>query len=405
MLTELARIGADPEGGITRLGLSPAENQARGYLTECCRLAGATAQIDQAGNLLVRRPGPARGHPALLIGSHIDSVVRGGWLDGAYGVVAALEVVFTLAAHGGDFPWEPVAVGFANEEGSLVQYPFWGSSALTGALVQPLDACDRAGRQVASYLAEAGGDPIRLAHAAWAPGSIGGYLELHIEQGPVLERRHTAIGVVDTISGRSVVEITITGKPGHAGTTPMTEREDALAAAAELILDVESISKRLGICATSTVGYITAEPNTTNVIPGAVCLTAELRDGDPDRITAGQAQLHEMARAVGTRRGVAVTVTTAHRYEPAVTDPRLRASITAAASELGLDYLVMPSGAGHDAQILASIAPIGMIFVPSIGGISHQPSEDTPLPALIAGAEVLLQAALNVMDNVAPTAS
>ena len=207
-LRDLARIGADERGGISRLGLSAAEAEAREYLSELSRQAGLHAETDAAGNLFVRRSAvldPVA--PILLLGSHIDSVVQGGWLDGAYGVVAALEVLMVLAETGTECRFEPVVVGFSNEEGALVQYPFWGSRALVGATDGALAATDREGRTAESYLRAAGGDPERLHEAAWPAGRIAGFLELHIEQGPVLEQRGVPIGLVHAIVGRITFEV------------------------------------------------------------------------------------------------------------------------------------------------------------------------------------------------------
>jgi beta-ureidopropionase / N-carbamoyl-L-amino-acid hydrolase len=398
-LRELAEIGADPRGGLSRLGLSQAENEARAYLSEASRAAGLYPQVDPAGNLLVRRPSADPQRPALLIGSHLDTVVQGGWLDGAYGVVAALEVLAALSENEIECPREPVAVGFANEEGALVQYPFWGSRALTGTLADGGKACDRTGQPVERYLRAFGSDLNRLAETAWAPGSISGYLELHIEQGTVLERRRIPIGVVEAIVGRAIFEISVLGTAGHAGTTAMCDRQDALAAAACLVLKVESIAAELGLCRTATVGYLDVMPNTTNTIPGTVRLTAEIRDTDGERLRTAETVLRSMAASVAGSRDLSVTVRKAHQSDPVATDPSLRAAVENAALSLGLACLAMPSGAGHDAQIVAMAAPVGMIFVPSKDGMSHVPAEDTEADALIAGANVLLHSVLALQDE------
>jgi beta-ureidopropionase / N-carbamoyl-L-amino-acid hydrolase len=401
-LRGLARIGADPRGGLSRLGLSQAEREARAYLSEVGRRAGLVPRVDPACNLLVGRPCPAAGHQVLLVGSHTDSVRQGGWLDGAYGVVAAIEVLTVLTENAVDCSLEPVAVGFANEEGALVQYPFWGSRALAGTLDGAAEAADRHGRGASAYLTEAGGDPDRLPDAVWRPGSIAGYLELHIEQGRVLEQRRVPIGVVDCIVGRSIFEIEVRGTCGHPGTTPMAERTDALTAAARLVLKVESIAAELGACATATVGYLDAWPNTTNTIPGSVSLTAEMRDTEHSRLRAAEALLASMASEVSREHGAAITVRKVHQSDPVRTDPALRGAVEQAAQSLGAGYLAMPSGAGHDAQIVAAVAPVGMIFVPSVGGVSHHPDENTGPSALLTGVEVLLNAVLDVLANGRP---
>lgn len=392
-LRKLASIGADPAGGVSRLGLSQAESDARCYLAGLSRQAGLSTLTDPAGNLLVRRSG-ADGRPALLVGSHLDSVRRGGWLDGAYGVVAALETLMVLAETDAECEVEPVAVGFSNEEGALVQYPFWGSRALAGSLKSADLARDREGRCAASYLRAAGGDPDRLADAAWPSGSLAGYIELHIEQGTVLEQQQVPVGIVDRITGRAIFEIEVRGEAGHAGTVTMQARKDALVAAAELILAIEDIAARTGACHTATAGFLDVTPNVTNTIPGTARLTAELRDTDPGRMRRAEVLLRLAAARVRGQRGVEVVVRKAHQSDPVSTDPAIRAAIERAAGSLTLESLTLPSRAGHDAQIIAPLCPVGMIFVPSKDGISHRPEEETDLPALIAGASVLLRSVL-----------
>lgn len=400
-LEDLAKIGADPGGGITRLGLSREENEARSFLAEMCASAGLEPRTDPAGNLLVRRPGGDRGAPVLLVGSHMDTVVQGGRLDGAYGVVAAIEVLRVLHEHDVDVPVDMVAVAFANEEGALVQTPFWGSHALCGSLADGLAATDRAGRPVSSYLVAAGCSPDRLAAAAWPAGSIAAFLELHIEQGPSLDRHGIPIGVVEGIVGRTILDIDVVGEAQHAGTTPMAHRRDALVAAADIVMGVRRVAAEHAVCATATTGYVRAHPNVTNTIPGAVRLSAEVRDTDPGRLARGEAALRAECARVSAASGCRVDVRVGMRSRPVATAVPLREVIGAAAESLGLARLSMPSGAGHDAQIVAALAPIGMIFVPSRRGISHAPGEDTAPGNLVDGANVLLHSVLGAQAVVA----
>lgn len=400
-IEDLAKIGADPAGGVTRLGLSPEENAAREFLRDVCASAGLEAETDPAGNLIVRRPGTRRARPkapVLLVGSHVDTVVQAGRLDGAYGVVAAIEVLRTLHEHHVPLPVEMVAIGFTNEEGALIQTPFWGSRALAGSLQDGLAATDRSGQPVSVFLSQAGGSPDRLAEAAWPRGSVAGYLELHIEQGPRLEREGVPIGVVEGIVGRKIFDIDVAGEAQHAGTTPMPARRDALVAAAEIILQVKRIAADRDLCATATTGYVEASPNVTNAVPGRVRLTAELRDIDPARLEAGEAALRKECARVAAASGCAVEVQISSQSRPVATAPELRWVIREAAETLGLAHLTMPSGAGHDAQIVADLAPIGMIFVPSKRGISHSPAEDTAPQDLVQGANVLLHAVLGAQS-------
>lgn len=393
-LERLGEIGADPAGGVTRLGLSAEENAARVFLGDLCAAAGLEAETDPAGNLFARRPGTPRGKPVLLVGSHVDTVVQGGRLDGAYGVLAALETLRVLHEHRVSLPVEMVVVAFANEEGALVQTPFWGSRMLCGSLENPLGATDRTGRPVGAYLAAAGCAPERLADVAWPPGSVAAFIELHIEQGPSLERQGVPVGVVEGIVGRTILDIDVTGEAQHAGTTPMADRRDALTAAAEIVLAVRRIAAEDRVCATATTGFLEAAPNVTNTIPGVVRLSAEVRDTDPARQARGEDVVREQCARVAAASGCRVEVRATMRSRPVSTAPALRGVIRQAADRLGLRHLTMPSGAGHDAQIVARIAPVGMIFVPSRRGISHAPGEDTGPGDLVNGANVLLQAVL-----------
>ncbi len=387
--------GADPTGGVTRLGLTPQEDAARAYLRRAAAEAGLTSRIDQAGNLVVRRPG-AGNRPALVMASHLDTVPRGGRLDGAYGVIASLEVLRVLTEYRVSLPYEPVVVAFANEEGAHVPVPFWGSLAVAGQLTAARDAVDRDGVPVREALARAGGDLDTIEEAGWTPGSVAAYLEIHIEQGPVLEAAGVPIGVVDAIVGRSIIEFEVTGRQMHAGTTPMDQRCDALAVAARLVLAVEAVAKADKLCTAGTVGILEVLPGQTNVIPGRVRMTAEIRDGDMDRLRKAEVALLAEAQRLADAHGAAVDSRVTMRSQAVSTAEPLRAAIRRAAGHLGLPYLPMSSGAGHDAQVVASVAPIGMIFVPSVGGVSHAPEEHTAPEDLVTGADVLLHTALRV---------
>ena len=388
-LAELATFGADRRGGVSREGFSPPDDAARDYVATSARAAGLQPEIDQAGNLIVRMPSTETGRPTLLLGSHIDSVTNGGRLDGAYGVVAALETMRTFVERDVRPRYEPVMVAFANEEGALFPYPFWGSRALVGSLERPEQVTDRHGRSIRGPLARAGGDLDDIAGAAWPPGSISAFLELHVEQGPVLEQSGQDIGIVDAIVGRVILDVTVTGEQNHAGSTPMDQRTDALVAAAEVVLAVEAVSRGRRLCLASTVGELTVDPGQTNVIPGRSHLTLELRDTNPQRLQQAELAVREAIAEVSGRTGVGVQVQATMRSAPVPTDPLLMAAIGSVAEEMGLRHMIMPSGAGHDAQIIAAAAPIGMIFVPSRGGLSHNPDEYTSDEDLVQGADVL----------------
>jgi beta-ureidopropionase / N-carbamoyl-L-amino-acid hydrolase len=385
VIDELGQIGADRSGGVSRLGFSPEEDAAREYLAGVARQGGLSAHVDEAGNLIVRMPTQQPSPPALLIGSHIDSVVNGGRLDGAYGVAAGLESMLALAGRDMARQYEPVLVAFANEEGALFPCPFWGSLALAGHAPE-MSSSFRAA------LARAGGDPANVQCAAWPACDVGAYLELHIEQGPVLEHNGIPIGVVDGIVGRTIFEVTVRGDQNHAGTTPMSERTDALVAAARVVHAVEDLSRRYALCSVSTVGKLDVEPGVVNVIPGKVTLSAEIRDIREDSLARAEGALQAALRDIEAASGACVEVTVTTRAQPVPTNPRLRAVIASAADSLDLPHMTLSSGAGHDAQMIASLAPIGMIFVPSQAGISHSPAENTAAEDLVNGANVLAAA-------------
>lgn len=402
-IRELAAIGADSTtAGITRPGFSTADRQAQAYVTGQARRAGLTATVDAAGNLLIRTPASplaAPGErPALLMGSHLDTVVNGGPLDGAYGVLAALEVLQRCTETGLETPYDLVAAAFANEEGALFPQPFWGSMALTGRLADlPREPTDHHGRPLRHALKSAGGNLDALGSAVWPIGSIAAYLELHIEQGPVLERAGTPIGVVEAITGRALLTLRIHGSAGHSGTTPMEGRHDAMTAAARVVLAAEGISRGQHLCRVATVGRFDAHPNTPNTIAGTVTTTVDLRDTDPTRLKAAEHALRHALQRIAAHTGTHITVIAHTHSAPVATDRQLRTAIAHSADELGLPHMTLPSGAGHDAQIVAGVAPIAMVFVPSIGGVSHVPEENTDPAHLIAGANVLLRTALRTL--------
>lgn len=395
-IAELAQFGADSQGGVSREAFTPADDQAREFLGGVAREAGLSTRVDQAGNLIVRAAGKPSGRPILLMGSHIDSVTNGGRFDGAYGVVAAIEALRTFVEQGIDTRYEPVAIGFANEEGALFPYPFWGSKAVTGTLDNPASATDRDGRSIRGPLRRAGGDLDTIGSAAWPPGSIAAYLELHIEQGPVLERRGLPLGVVDGIVGRTIVDVDIRGQRNHAGTTPMDDREDALVAAAQLVLAVEKISKQRRLCSVSTVGLLDVDNPQVNVVPGECRLSIDMRDVHPRNLLRAEKAVTDMVEQLAEHTGTEITAEVSMRSRPAHADPGLTAAIVETAEQLGLPYMTLPSGAGHDAQIIAGIAPFGMIFVPSTNGVSHAPEEHTDDAHLVAGADALATTAANL---------
>jgi N-carbamoyl-L-amino-acid hydrolase len=397
-MAQMGRFGELPDGGISRPGFSEPERRARDHLARRAVHLGLCPEIDAAGNLIVRRPGADPSAPTLMMGSHIDSVLDGGRYDGTYGVVAAIEVVAQLAENGIVGRLEPVAVGFSNEEGARFPYPFFGSRAIMGQSALPSNVTPAELAEFAAELRLGGGDLDRQESARW-PTPIGAYLEVHVEQGPVLERTGTPIGVVDVINGRTLLEMVVRGRQGHAGTVPMELRQDALTAAAGAILAVERAARDLHLCSVSTVGSATVMPGVANVVPGEVRLTAEFRDPDLGALRRAEAAIRAELDALVASRATPIHVDVTMRTEPLATDPAIRAVIRRAAESLDLGHMPVSSGAGHDAQIIGGGAPFGMIFVPSRGGISHAPDEHTDDADLVHGANVLLRSAVLLMEQ------
>jgi N-carbamoyl-L-amino-acid hydrolase len=396
-LHTLAGIGRDPSGGISRLGFSATASEANRFVLRTAEKCGLPASIDAGGNLLIRQPTSDRSRPTLLLGSHLDTVVNGGWLDGAYGVIAALEVLQTISENHLKLEFDIAVVAFANEEGALFPQPFWGSMVMSGMLdALPENPTDYHGSPLDIALARAGGDITNLEAAVWPESSILGYLELHVEQGPVLESGGLQIGVVDAIVGRTVVEVDICGVAAHAGTTPMSARSDAIVGASHLALIVEQLSRRRGLCRVATVGRLEVFPNSANTIPGRARLTVDLRDPRLERMMAAESAVQGEVAALATRLDLKARCERIVCSRPALMDQTLREKIVESAEDLGLKYQTLSSGAGHDAQILSTVAPAAMIFVPSIGGVSHVPEENTTEEDLIAGARVLLGTVLRI---------
>lgn len=391
-LAGLSQFGRDPQGGVSRVAFSDADVAGRAFAMGLMRAAGLDVRVDAVGNILGRRAGAVASAPPILFGSHIDSVPEGGNYDGDVGSMSAIEVAHTLqeARYANRHPLDIVI--WADEESGLT-----GSRGYIGDL--PAEELRRPGRDgipLGEKIRRIGGDPDRLAAARHDPGSVAAYIELHIEQGGILDRAGTPIGVVEGIVGIHHYDVTLTGFANHAGTTPMDQRRNALLAAAELVLAVDRIVRADPGRQVGTVGRLAVKPGAPNVIPGEVALTVELRDLDMRKIDALWERILAEGRAVAARHGVALTFERQHANVAALTDPGMRAVIADAARGLGLATRSMPSGAGHDAQNLARICPMGMIFVPSVEGISHSPRESTRPGDVEQGANVLLQTILRL---------
>lgn len=390
-LDELAAVSATPGPGVTRLAYSPADVAARGLVAGWMREAGLTTEVDPAGNLIGRRPG-RKTNGVLATGSHLDTVVDAGPLDGAYGVVAAVEVAAALHAANVPLRHDLAVVAFSNEEGARGTPGMVGSLAITGRLdPDHLDIPDDEGVRLRDRIADAGGDPDRIAAAAWPAGSLAGFLELHVEQGPVLDDAGLRAGVVTAVTGRATVDVTIEGAANHAGTTPMDRRADAAVAAARVVLAVSALAGADGV-RVATAGHLDLWPGVRNVVPGRAVVGVDLRDTDDDRVVAAVARLRAAAAAIAEQTGTRVSVIPRSSVAAAPAAPWLADCVRAAVAELRLPCTDLPSGAGHDAQIMAALGPIAMAFTPSIAGISHAPGEATRPDDLVAGADVLCRA-------------
>jgi N-carbamoyl-L-amino-acid hydrolase len=391
----LAAFGATPDGGVDRPTFGDAHFAARAWFLERAASAGLETRVDAAGNHSAVLPAPG---PTLLLGSHLDTVPNGGRFDGALGVIAALHVLLAVQAAGLDLPVALEAIDFTDEDGTLVG--LLGSEALTGTLSEESLLAPRGGRDaLVAGLARAGLREDELGSARRDPSSLYAYLELHIEQGPVLERAGVQIGVVTSIVGSRSFTLVFRGEANHAGTTPMDARQDAGLAAADFMLGVEEIARRDFAGCVATVGDVRLAPGAFNVVPGTAQVSLELRAPGLPLLDQLEAALLERARAAAAARGVGLEIEPVGRWEPTPLDPGVYAVVERAAGALGLTSMRIPSGAGHDAQALAAVTRAGMVFVPSVNGKSHDPSELTPWEDCVNGANVLLAATLALVDR------
>jgi beta-ureidopropionase / N-carbamoyl-L-amino-acid hydrolase len=391
-LSALSEFGKNAQGGVSRVAYSEADLRGREYVMGLMRAARLDVKIDVAGNIIGRRQGSEPNLPPLLMGSHIDSVPEGGNFDGDVGSISAIEVAQTLSENNFSTRHPLEVVIFQNEEGGTI-----GSHAMSGELSEKqLNQVTTSGKSIREGIKFIGGDPARLAEARRKRGDITAYLELHIEQGGILEAEKINIGVVEGIVGIRQWEVTLEGFANHAGTTPMNQRRDAMLAAAKFIEAVNRIVTSLPGRQVGTVGKIQAYPGAYNVIPGKVILGLELRDLDANKVQVLYDKIQAEAQQIAQTSGVKISFSETNSIIPAPTDERLRRVITATAHELGFTTKLMPSGAGHDAQEIARIAPVGMIFIPSIGGISHSPREFSLPEDIRNGASVLLNTLLRL---------
>jgi N-carbamoyl-L-amino-acid hydrolase len=395
-LDQLAQVGALDGGGVSRLALTDSDKQARDLTVSWMKELGMSVQIDRVGNIIGLRPVDEDISPVLL-GSHIDTVTVAGRYDGSYGVMAALEVIHTLNDHDTKTHRPLGVAAFTNEEGVRFNRGMLGSSVYTGDLSVP-EAYAIPGIDGSNF-----GDELkRVGYAgAMEPGSIRpfAFLELHIEQGPLLDQMNIPVGIVDAVTGITWLEVTVKGAANHAGTTPTDLRRDAGLATAKMIEAMRKIATTIGGEQRATCGMIAFEPNAINVIPGKAIFTVDLRNSDGEALLKAEEQFINYAKIVEKSEDVTISIRDLEHVLPVKFDPIVVEAIKAATDELGISTQSMVSGAGHDAQLIAGMCPTAMIFVPSCAGISHNPDEYSSPEDLETGANVLLHTALRLANQ------
>jgi len=389
-LMDLARVGATPKGGVRRLTLTETDREGRDLFARWAAEAGMSVSVDAIGNMYARRAGSDPEAAPVAMGSHLDSQPSGGKFDGAYGVMAGLEVVRTL--NDADIATRaPIdVIAWTNEEGSRFVPTMMGSGVFAGvhALEYALAQTDVEGVSVRDAL-----EAIGYAGSA-QPQPLGAYFEAHIEQGPVLEQSATTIGVVQGALGQRWFDLTITGQDAHAGPTPMDIRKDALVAASRVVLEVNRIATTFPDTARGTVGQMRVQPNSRNVVPGEVRMTIDLRNAKAQTLDAMVEALRSALASIETECRVAVALEEVVTFPPSEFTPALVDSVRAAAAALGFSHRDIVSGAAHDAVYVSRVAPAAMVFVPCEGGISHNEIENAAPEDVAAGADVLLHAVL-----------
>lgn len=390
-INQLAAISETPEH-LARIFLTAEHRKAADVILGWMRGAGMTAHLDAIGNVCGRYEGERPALPALVLGSHYDTVRDAGRWDGPLGVMTAIACVADLNRRGRRLPFAIEIVGFADEEGVRFASTLLGSRAVAGTFdTSVLDARDRAGISMRDALIAFGLDPDHIGQAARARGELLGYVELHIEQGPVLEENGLPVGVVTAISGATRLAANLTGVAGHAGTVPMPLRRDALAGAAECVVAIEQFCRTDQSGLVGTVGTISALPGATNVIPGRASFTIDIRSQSDVHRKRAVADITRQIEVIANRRGLGLQIDVTHENRSVPCAPWLKAQIAEAVAGEGFAVFQLPSGAGHDGMAMVDIADIGMVFVRCRGGVSHNPAEHVELADVDAGARVLLR--------------
>jgi beta-ureidopropionase / N-carbamoyl-L-amino-acid hydrolase len=385
-IATLANIGQLPNGGVKRIAYSQEDIKARNLVQQWMRELEMEVNIDAAGNIIGRYSGKNPVASAIATGSHIDTVPCGGHYDGAYGVLAGLEVVRVLRENQTRLSRPIEVIVFTDEEGSMI-----GSKAISGRVVQDPEYYRRPdGTDIQTCLARVGGNWNNITQARRKTEDISAFVELHVEQGPVLESMDKQIGVVEGIVGQRRFNITVKGSANHAGTTPMQMRCDALVAAAQVVLAVNQIGNTPGQ-QVATVGKMEVLPNAANVVPGWVEMSLDIRDLSSLHIDSLLQQLRIHLEEIAVATDTQIRLNPCLQNEPALAEPQIQKAIALSCEQLNLTYTYLPSRASHDAQELAQVSDMGMIFVPSKMGVSHDASEYTSPEQCIQGANILLQ--------------
>ena len=390
-IVQLAAIGALPNGGVRRIAYNSKDVQARSLVQDWMQQAGMSVRLDAAGNIIGRYPGRVADAPALATGSHIDTVPMGGRYDGAFGVLAGLEVVRALHEQRSQLDHPIEVIVFTDEEGSMI-----GSKAMAGHVNLDPDYYRRPdGSSIQACLERIGGDWSAIAQARRSQQEIAAFVELHVEQGPILESMGKAIGVVEGIVGQRRFNIAIEGRANHAGTTPMTMRQDALVAASQIVLAINRLALTPGQ-QVATVGQMQVTPNAANVVPGKVEMSLDIRDMSNLHLDRLLEQLRMRIETIAFDTQCTVQMSPRLHNEPAPAKPHIQQAIVQVCQELGFSYMHLPSRASHDAQEMARFTDMGMIFVPSQEGLSHAEAEYTSPEHCTQGADALLQTLLKL---------
>ncbi|MBF2075105.1 MAG: Zn-dependent hydrolase [Synechococcales cyanobacterium C42_A2020_086] len=397
-ISRLAKVGKLPNGEICRLAFTPEDLQARYLVQQWMVEAGMTVHSDAAGNLIGRYAGTVDSAPALATGSHIDTVPSGGPYDGVLGVLAGIEVVRTLRENNLRLKHPIEVIVFTDEESSMI-----GCQAMAGTalLRSPERYQPKIGGSIQDCLEAIGGNWKGLASARRTREDMAAFVELHVEQGAVLERTKKAIGVVQGVVGMLRKTITITGQANHAGTTPMNMRQDALVAAAQIVLAVQQIALSMPSEPVATVGSLTVLPNAVNIIPGTVELTVDMRDLSQECLNEMLERLQQEITAIAAATDTTIELTPGLSVRPTLAAPQIQATIEAVCQDLGFSYCLLPSRAGHDSLEIGRITDMGMIFVPSQAGLSHSGEEYTSPEQCTQGATVLLHTLMR-LDELYP---